>query len=244
MLRDLTNQLNIEDMSHYEELHRRLLSGVAALAVGIIIGWFLYPLAYQVIAAPILASTRAHGGMVITLQPGEAFFTRVKLSVMIGLALGSPVIIWQVWAFIRPGLTRRERRAIAPLIPAISILFLLGAGLAYLMLPEVMALLMGFVPAGVSPNIDFQNSINFPLKVMLAFGLAFQLPVVLLGLVALRILSPKLLLAQWRVAMVVLAVLAAVVTPTGDALNWALVMTPMVLLYFGSVLLAYRIQRK
>jgi sec-independent protein translocase protein TatC len=93
----------------------------------------------------------------------------------------------------------------------------------------------------VNAKLDFQHSINFPLSIMLAFGLSFQLPIVVLGLVLLRVLTPTVLLAQWRTAVVALAVVAAVVTPTADPLTMTLLLIPLLALYFGTVLLAFRL---
>ena len=228
-------------LNHFEELRRRLLSSIAAVIVGIIAGWFIYPHVYQFIAGPVLAVIREHGGQVFTMQPGEGFFTRMKLSLVLGVVLASPFILWQLWAFIRPGLTPSERRAVAPLAPAVCGLFLFGAAVAYLFLTPVMRFFQGYTPPDVQFNLSFQQSIDFPVKIILAFGLAFQLPVVLVGLVLLRVLTPRVLLTQWRYALLGLGILAAVITPTGDPFNWSLMMLPLLLLYFGTVLVSFRL---
>jgi sec-independent protein translocase protein TatC len=229
--------------AHLEELRNRLLIVLTAVALGMVVGWVLYPVAYGLVAGPILEAIRAQGGLVMTRQPAEAFFTQLKLATALGVALASPVAIYQLWAFVRPGLTPQERRLAAPLVPAVSGLFLLGVALARLFFPPMMAFLTGFTPAGVVPNLDYQESILFPLKVMLAFGLAFQVPVVLLGLVALGILTPGQLLTHWRTAVVALSVVAAVVTPTGDPMSLMLLLVPLLLLYFGTILVARRLVR-
>lgn len=228
-------------LSHFEELRRRLLFAMLAVILGMVIGWFLYPFVYQLIARPVLAVVHAHGGRVFTLQPGEAFFTQVKLSIVLGVILSSPVVLWQLWAFVNPGLTPRERRAVAPLAPAVCGLFLFGSLFAYYFLTPVMTFFQGFSPAGVEFNLSYQHSIDFPLKIILAFGLAFQLPVVLVGLVLLRVLTPRALLRHWRYAILGLGILAAIITPTGDPFNWSLMMLPLLLLYFGTVLVSFRL---
>lgn len=244
-MRDAWIEENLAELSgHLDELRTRLLVIIATLVTGSLAGWFTYPYLYRLLAAPLLAALRAHQGIVYTAHPGEAFFTQCKLSLVVGLVLASPVIVWQLWAFVKPGLTQREQRGIGPLMPAISLLFLAGAALAYFLLPTIMAFFTGYVPAGVSPNVAYENSITFPLKIMLAFGLAFQLPVLVLGLVALRVLTPQMLLQQWRGAVVALAVIAAVVTPTGDPFNWAIVMGPLLVLYAGTVLVAFWVTRR
>ncbi|MHB9024288.1 MAG: twin-arginine translocase subunit TatC [Armatimonadota bacterium] len=230
-------------LSHFEELRTRIMYGIMAVILGIVAGWLLYDYAYHFIAGPILASVERLQGEVITLQPAEAFFTRVKLSVALGLTLASPVIIWQLWTFVRPGLTPGERKAVGPLAPAICFLFLFGAALAYLMLPRIMDFFLGYIPDGVHAKLDFQHSINFPLSIMLAFGLAFQLPIAVLGLVLLRILTPQVLLTQWRTAVLALAMIAAVITPTADPMTMLLLLVPLLALYFGTVLLAFRVMK-
>lgn len=244
MLRETLDETANGFTDHLAELSRRILIAVTAIILGAVLGWLVYPQAYQLVAGPVLQIIQAHDGQVFTLQPAEAFLTRCKLSVALGLVLASPMVIWQLWAFVRPALLPHERRAVRPLMPAISVLFILGVGLAYLMMPNIVRFLLSYVPAGVNPNMDFQSSINFPMKIMLGFGLAFQLPILLIGLVALRILSPQLLLQQWRTAVVAMAVIAAVVTPTADPFNWALLMTPLLVLYFGTVAVAFGLMRK
>lgn len=230
-------------ISHLEELRNRLIVIILALVIGSFIGWVVFPQVYYLIASPLLTIVKAHQGLVYTSHPGEAFFTQCRLAVIIGVMLVSPVIIWQLWSFIKPGLTKREQHAISPLMPAVSLLFLIGVAMAYFMLPTIMTFFIGYVPPGVSPNVAFENSINFPVKIMVAFGLAFQLPVVLLGLVALRILSPQFLLKQWRGAIVAMAILAAIITPTGDPFNMMIVMVPLLILFFVTVAIAFWFDR-
>lgn len=227
--------------SHLEELRARLLASMLAVMVGIVAGWFLFPPAYRMVCQPIIEIVRAQGGTVMTLGLAESFFTRIKLASVLGLILASPFVLWQLWAFIAPGLTPRERRVAGPIVPVICLLFLLGAALAYLVIPKVAVFFLGYTLESITPNLMFVDAINFPLKLMVAFGLGFQLPVVLLGLVLLRILTPRLLLRQWRAAILVIALLAAVITPTADPVTMLMLMLPMCLLYFGTVLIAYRV---
>ena len=244
MVEKLPTEISMSMLGHLEELRRRLLWGLVLLLPALAVGWIFYPFYFPLITAPVVDAVLAQGGKVVMLQPGDAFFIRVKAAMAAALMLASPWMIWQLWLFIRPGLTQRERRGLAPLMPAICLLFLVGAGVAFLMLPAIMKFFLSFVPTEVVTMLDFQQAINLPLKIMFAFGLVFQLPILLLGLVLLRVISPQNLLAQWRVALVVLGIIAAVITPTGDPLNWSLMMLPLSVLYFGTVLLAFRIVRQ
>ncbi len=232
-------------LSHFEELRARLLWCLLALAAALAAGWLLTRPAFDLLCSPIIDAVRAKHGLVMTGAITEAFFTKLKLAALLGILFASPVLLWQAWLFVRPALTERERRAAAPIAPAICLLFLLGAGFAYLMLPNIMAFFLSYIDSlpGVTPNLMLHDAIDFPMKVLLGFGIAFQLPVVLVALAALRVLSPAVMLRQWRPAVLALAILAAVITPTGDPFNWALLMAPLVVLYFGTVLVAARVFR-
>jgi len=239
-----TSEPRVALTGHLEELRTRLLTAILALVAGCAVGWWLYPTAYHLVAAAVLDSVTAHGGIVVMPDPTEGFYVQVKMSAVLGLVLASPIILWQLWGFIAPGLTAAERRAAAPLVPVVCLLFLIGAGVALLLMPAVMQFFLGFTPTGVHVYLDFQHSINLPLKVILAFGLAFQLPLAVLGLVLLRVISPQLLLHHWRMAVVVLSVLAAVITPTWDIFSMLIMLVPLVILYFGTVFLAFRLVRE
>ncbi|MHB9130311.1 MAG: twin-arginine translocase subunit TatC [Armatimonadota bacterium] len=230
-------------LSHFEELRKRLLIVLVELAAGIIVGWYLFPYVIRFIAGPLIDAYHTQSGSIITLHPGEAFFTQMNMSMVLGVVLASPFVLWQLWAFVRPGLTARERKAVGPLVPVIVLLFLGGALFAHFMMPGIVKFFIEFTQPGVTPMVSYQNAINFPLKIMLAFGVAFQLPIVLLGLVLLRILTPDILLKQWRVAVIIIGVLSALITPTPDAFTMGLMMLPQLILYFGTVLVAYWLMR-
>lgn len=245
MTTSLHNENGMELVSHLDELRTRLCYGLLAVAVGLVVGWFLYPPVFAFLSQPVLDAVHARvNGAIIAQEVMQPFFVRMKLAAVIGLVLASPVLVWQLWCFVRPGLTVRERRAITPLMPAVSLLFFLGAAIAYWLLPRAIDFFFSFMPPGVAPYIAFQQAVDLPMKIILAFGIAFQLPVVLLGLVALRVLSPATLLAQWRTAVIAMAILAGVITPTADLLSMLAMLLPLIVLYFGTVLLAYRLTRE
>jgi sec-independent protein translocase protein TatC len=240
-----SDDYEVSYLNHLDEFRTRLLYSLAAVVVGMVAAWFLARPAYDLISGPVVDQVIAKGGQIITLHPGEFFFMQMKIAGVLGIMLASPFVCWQLWAFVRPGLTPRERRVAAPILPAISVLFLCGAAVAWLMMPSVMTFFMSYSRTFeiAQVTVSFDETINFPLKLMLAFGISFQLPVVLLALVWLRVLTVKSLLAQWRPAVVVLAVLAAVITPTGDPLTMMCMLVPLTLLYFGTIWVAKRIQK-
>lgn len=228
-------------IAHLNELRARVLWSLFFFAIGVMVGWFLFPMLYEYISTPVLKAVIAKNGEIISTTTTGPLFTRMSVSVLAGIALSLPFILWQVWSFIRPGLYIYEQKAVAPLIPVIGILFAAGILLAYYMLPVTVSFLLTFNPSGVKPLIDYQHAMEMPIKLMLSFGLAFQLPVLLLGLVKLRIISAEWLFRQWRVAIVVISIISAVVTPTPDPFNMSLVMLPLIILYFLTAFFARRI---
>ncbi len=230
-------------ISHLNELRTRILYGLLTLAIGMVVAWMLYPTCYAFLSKAVQQSVAAHGGTIIFSNPIEPFMVRMTVSAVLGLVLALPVILWQFWLFIHPGLLPHERRVVAPIIPVVCLLFLFGAAIAYVMMPMIMAFFLCYTPAGVHPLIDFQQSITFPLKIMVAFGLGFQLPILVLTLVWLGVLSPALLRTQWRTAIFAVGVLAALITPTVDPLSWALLFVPLAGLYFVTLWFAERIHR-
>lgn len=228
-------------LDHLGELHVRVTRALLALVLGGLVGWWLYDPFFAWFTAPVTDQIRLiNGGQIVINHPAEAFFVKLKFAVVLGIVIASPWVFYQLWAFIRPGLHPRERRVIRPLLPAVGLLFIAGAALARVMLPAIVKFFLSFNPANVTPMVHFQTALDLPLKTMLAFGIVFQLPVVLLGLIWLGILTPAFLLKQWRAAIVIIAIVAAVATPTPDPLNMAIMMAPLLVLYFGTILFAHK----
>ncbi len=226
---------------HLNELRTRILWSLLFFAISVILCWFLFPYFYEYISAPVYMALKAQHGEVISTTTTGPLFTRLNVTAIAGIAVSLPFIIWQLWLFIRPGLHMHEQKAVGPFVPAIGILFLAGILLAYYMLPVTVSFLLSFYPIGIKPLIDYQHALEMPIKFMLSFGLAFQLPVILLGLIKLRIISADWLFQQWRIAIVVISVIAAVITPTPDPFNMSLVMIPLIILYFITAIFARRI---
>jgi sec-independent protein translocase protein TatC len=227
-------------ITHLNELRARVLWSLLFLVIGVAIGWYIFPFLYEYISAPVLkAVAEKHGEIIGTTTTGP-LFTKMNVALIAGLAISLPFILWQLWLFIYPGLHLHEQKAMGPLVPVIGVLFLMGILLAYFMLPTTVSFLLSFYPPNVKPLIDYQHAMEMPLKFMLSFGLAFQLPIIMLGLIKLRIISAEWLLKQWRIAIVVISVIAAIVTPTPDPFNMSLVMIPLIILYFVTALFARR----
>jgi len=219
-------------LEHLEELRQRLFKAFAALVVATAISFaFAGPLV-DFLSAPI----GGRGALVsIEITENVAIFMRVSL--LSGVVLSMPVIVYQVARFVLPGLTDRERRWLLLGVPFASVLFLSGVAFTwYVMLPTAVPFLMNFL--GIKTQVRPNNYFSFATSLMFWIGLAFEMPLVVMFLAKLKFVRASQLIKYWRYAVVAIAVVAAVITPTVDPINMGLVMLPMGALYMISIVLA------
>ncbi len=219
-------------LEHLEELRQRLFKAFAALVVATAISFaFAGPLV-DFLSAPI-GGRRALVSIEIT--ENVAIFMRV--SMLSGVVLAMPVIVYQVARFVLPGLTDRERRWLLLGVPFASVLFLSGVAFTwYIMLPAAVPFLMNFL--GIKTQVRPNNYFSFATSLMFWIGLAFEMPLVVMFLAKLKFVRASQLIKYWRYAVVAIAIVAAVITPTVDPFNMGLVMLPMGALYVISIVLA------
>jgi sec-independent protein translocase protein TatC len=198
-------------LEHLEELRRRIIIIAVAIALAGVAGFFL--------ADPIIMLLREplpeRGAELIQTTVGEAFAVRIQIALMTGVALAMPIILFEIWAFVTPGLTRSERRLVWPLLGAAIVLFAAGLYLGYLLIPVAINFLLDFSLPGVEPLLGLADYVGFITTFMLAFGLALEFPVVMYLLARLGILSYEFLSRRRRFAILVIALFAIVITP-GD----------------------------
>jgi sec-independent protein translocase protein TatC len=232
---------------HLRELRRRLVISAIAILLFAVLGWIYYPHVYAALSAPFNDYKTAHPHSVISLNFGNAtaaFSQQLSISIFVGVIVSSPVWLYQLWAFIVPGLTKREKRISLAFIAAIVPLFLAGCALAYYVLPKVLAVLYGFTPAGASNIQQVSDYFSFVTRFILAFGGAFLMPVFLVALSAIGLLPASAMLKAWRPAVFGIFVLSAILTPTPDAFTMFLMAGPLVILYFLAILVAKLIERR
>jgi sec-independent protein translocase protein TatC len=224
-------------MDHLRELRNRVLLAASGLAVGAVVGWFVYNPLFEALQRPILNLAKQRSSQVVINFSGVAtsLDMQLKVALFAGVILSSPWWIYQLWAFIAPGLSRRERHYTLAFVAAGVPLFLGGAAVAWWLLPKAVAVLTGFTPQGAANIIDAQTYLGFVMRMVLAFGVAFLLPVVMVGLTLVGMVRAKVWLAGWRWAVLLTALFSAMATPTGDALSMFVLMGPMVVLYFAAV---------
>jgi sec-independent protein translocase protein TatC len=175
----------------------------------------------------------------IFYAPAEAFMARVKISLVLGLLIAYPFILFRVWSFVSPALFTKERKKVWPFIAAASVLFYVGVTFAYLILiPIALGFLIGFGTDHLTPMISVTAYFAFVARLCLVFGVVFQLPVIVFVLSMIGVVTPKFLLRQWRYAILIIFAGSAVLTPP-DPVSQVLMALPIVLLYISSVLVAY-----
>ncbi|HEY6866685.1 MAG TPA: twin-arginine translocase subunit TatC [Candidatus Eisenbacteria bacterium] len=224
-------------LEHLEELRRVLISCIVAVAIGAIAAWWIAPIVLE----DIIRRTVGH---VIVLSPLEALNERLKLTLVLGLCLTLPFVLYRIWSFVVPGLLKRERTWIGPILAGSVVMFALGAWSAYgYVVPLVIRVLSGFMTKSMQPQFQIGPLLSFVYNLVLACGVVFQLPLVTMTLTALGLVTPGFLLRQWRAAIVIAFFVTAIITP-GDVVTAQLVMgVPMTLLYFMSVGASYLVAR-
>jgi sec-independent protein translocase protein TatC len=201
-------------VEHLDELRSRIIVIALALGVTSVAGFFL--------AEPVLALLQGalpDDTELIQLRVLEGLGVRLRLALMIGLALSMPVILYEIWAFVTPGLTKRERRFVWPLLVMALVFFATGLVLGFLIIPTALAFLLDLALPGVPPMLDIGEYIGFVTTLMIAFGLAFQFPVVLLLLNRVGIVTYSFLAARRRYIIVLIVVIAIMITPGGDPIS-------------------------
>src|SRR3954447_6937150 len=227
---------------HLRELRNRLLKAGLAIVIGAVGGWFLYNPLFEALIRPLNEIAAHHPGRFVTVSFGQVaspFNLQLKLSFYIGFVVSSPIWLYQLWAFIVPGLNRREKRYALSFVAAAVPLFLAGLWLAWLVLPNAIRFLTEFTPQGASNIIIADDYLTFVLRIMLAFGFAFVTPLLLVALNMAGVVSAVALAKAWRVAVFLCFLFAAVASPTPDAGSMLALAFPMVGLYMLAVGIAW-----
>jgi sec-independent protein translocase protein TatC len=225
-------------LQHLEELRKVLLQSLIGIVAGAAFGWWAAPRVME----DIVRRTVKH---VIVLSPLDALNERLKLSLVIGACVALPWVVWRVWSFIVPGLFKRERTWVMPMAMASLLLFGLGAAVAYgYVVPLVVSVLNQFMTPSMTAEIRIGSLLGFVYNLSLACGVVCQLPLVCMTLTGVGLVTPGMLLKQWRYAVVLTFLVTALITP-GDVVTAQIVMgIPMVALYFVSVALSWLVWRR
>lgn len=222
---------------HLIELRKRLVLASIGLVVGGVLGWIVYDPVFGALQDPLLdaAAERGVTASVNFAGVASAMDMKFKVALFIGAIVSSPWWLYQLWAFITPGLTTRERRSAIGFIGAAVPMFLAGAAFAWYSLPQAVSVLTEFVPEDATNLIDAQTYLSFVMRFVLAFGLAFLLPVVMVCLNLVGLVRGRTWLKGWRWAVLISCVFSAIMTPTPDVLTMLVLATPTIALYMAAV---------
>jgi sec-independent protein translocase protein TatC len=232
---------------HLRELRQRLIKAGIAIILAAVVGWFLYPPVFDALMRPLLDVARDNPDRFVKVNFGQVaspFNLQLKMSFYLGFVLSSPIWLYQLWAFIVPGLTKREKRYAMSFVGAGVPLFLAGIGLAWLVLPNAIKFLTEFTPKGAANIIIADDYLTFVLRIMLAFGIAFIVPLLLVALNMAGILSARTLGKGWRIAVFLTFLFAAIASPTPDAGSMLALAFPMTGLYVLAWFIAWLNDRR
>jgi sec-independent protein translocase protein TatC len=239
-------------IEHLRELRHRMIVALWALGAGSVAGFFLYGPAMRLIRAPYCDFLRENPDKapfettacsLVFLGAIDGFLITVKVVIFLALVIALPVLLYQVWAFVVPGLTERERRWAIPFVLMSLVLFLLGALAAYLTLPRALGFLLGIGGDFVSPLLTVDKYVGFVIFTVLAFGLGFEFPILLISLSAAGVLTSDTMRKHRRYVILGLAIFAAVITPSPDPISMLALLIPLVVFYEAAIIVSRLIKR-
>lgn len=224
-------------IDHLQELRKRLIVSIAAVLVTSMVCYFY--------AAELVHLITAPAGKLYYMNPAEAFFTYLKVSVFAGFLLALPILLYQTWAFVVPALTKKERKASLFLVPASVVLFFVGLSFSYfLVLPAGLKFFMGFATDELQPLFSLGEYLSFVISFLLPFGFVFELPLFILVAAKFGLVSSRFLTSKRKVVLVLSFVVGAIIAPSPDVVSQTMVAVPVLVLYESSILIVKYILRK
>jgi sec-independent protein translocase protein TatC len=226
-------------LEHLDELRKRIVNSAIAIGVGILISFTFIQRIYTFLMAPTMKVLPA-GSKLIYTEPGEAFSLYIQLSLIIGTVLASPFIMYQVWLFIAPGLYQNEKRLAIPFV-MLSTLGLVGGALFnhYIMFPWMMRFFAGFNTQDLMFMPKLDSVFSLYTKFLIAMAAVFQMPTLVYFLAKMKLVTARFLMAQFKYAVLIIFIISAVITPTGDPVTQTVFAAPMVGLYLLGIVIAW-----
>ncbi len=219
-------------LAHLDELRIRLTWAVAGLAIAVAISFIFAERLLKILIEP-------YGEQLQTLSPTEGIQTFFRVSLVAGVTLAMPWMLYQVWRFVEPALHRSEKRYVFIFVPSATLLFLIGVAFCWIiLLPSAILFLSNFMPSVFSPEWTSQEYIGFATTFLIWMGISFEVPLIIYFIARFGLITAQTLREHWRVAIIAIAVLAAVVTPSIDPVTMLLTMVPLLILYVLSIFLA------
>ena len=231
---------------HLEELRWRVVKAILAVAVGFGVAYLYSDRIFGILTAPIETVGAGSGVSMIGTGVAEAFFTKLKVSFISGVFAASPVLFYQAWQFISPGLHGHEKVYVVPFVVFATFFFFAGATFCYFTVFYVgyAFFIEQYETIGIEPALRISEYLSFSSRLLLAFGITFELPVVAFFLARVGVIDHQTLIKPWRYAIITIVVLAAVLTPGPDVASQMLLAVPLMILYCFSILVAWAFHRK
>ncbi|MGO2052324.1 twin-arginine translocase subunit TatC [Arthrobacter sp. MYb229] len=236
--KDAEGRMSLKD--HLIEARNRLFKSLIALAIGTVAGFFLYDELLALLIEPV----KAAGGSVNFTAVMSPFDILLKVAIFVGIVASSPVWIYQIWAFIVPGLKKKERRLGYSFAAAAAPLFLGGVAMAYFVLPFALQFFIGLAPENSETLFTIDTYLPFIFRLLLAFGLAMLVPVLMVGLNMVGVLHSKVILKNWRITVFLIALVAAMAAPGGDAITMFALAGPLFLTFAAATLFCFLNDKK
>jgi len=233
--------------AHLVELRKRLIFAALALLVGMVVAFLIADPIINFITEPVRIIAEKRGDDFSALNFGTvtaAFDMRMRIAFSIGIFLSAPVWLWQIWAFIMPGLTRKEVRYTIGFVVAAVPLFFAGCYLGVMIMPHIIELMWSFTPAGATNLYSAQEYYDFIFKLMIVIGISFVLPVFLVALNLAGVMSGRAILKGWRVAIIIATVFAALATPAADVVSMLMLAGILIVLFFAAAGLSLIFDRR
>ena len=222
-------------MEHLGELRVRIVRTLIGVVVGLLVAFPLSQWIVDWLARPI----KATGNTLVFLAVTEAFWVQMKVALIAGVFIASPVVLWQVWAFVSPGLHKHERKYAVPFVLVGSLLFMGGGAFALkVIIPYAVGFMLSYGRPGLQPMISIGSYVDFVLKFTLAFGAVFELPLAITLAARMGVVTPQVLAKNRKYAILGAFIAAAVLTPTPDAFNQTLMAGPLIILYEVGIICA------
>jgi len=242
---------NMSVVDHLNELRHRIVICLWAVGAAAVVAWFLYQPFVDLIRKPYCAFVTQNPSLagpsgcdLIFASPIDGMLVKMKTVLFIAIGLALPVLLYQLWAFIVPGLTLREKKWSIPFVASSFMLFVLGALFAYFTLPKAFGFMLGFAGAGIVPLLSFDRYLGFVFLVTLAFGLSFLLPVLLVFLELVGVVQPETLSKYRRYAIFLIFLFAAIITPSSDPFTMLALGIPMYLFYEAAIIIGRIAKRR
>ena len=231
-------------LDHLDELRRRIIYAALALFVGFVVAFFFIGDIFDFIMRP-LQQMLPPGGTLVYTDPTEAFLLNIKIALIAGLILASPAVFLQVWLFVAPGLYSHEKKWAIPFVVMSSVFFVAGAAFShYVVFPLTWRFFVSFTNDILTFMPRIEPAFSLYLRLLLAFGLVFQMPTLVLFLARMGVVTARFLIRNFKFALLIMVILSAVITPDGGGVSLVAMTGPMILLYGLSILLAWLFGKK